>query len=256
MRGWYAVFSKEMANFFVSPIAYVVIVMFLALSGFFFFANISYMSIRSLQAANNPMLAQYLNLHTMVVQPLLGNMGVVLLLVAPLITMRLFAEEKRSGTIELLLTFPITDSGVLAGKFLAAVCLLLVMVAGTGTFPLILGSVGNPDWGPLLSGYLGLILMGGAFIALGMFISSLTENQIIAGMVSFGVALMFWIISWLVPLVEGSAGTVVRQVSILAHLDAFNKGIISLSDLFYFILFIAFFLFVTLRSLETHRWRG
>jgi ABC-2 type transport system permease protein len=256
MKGLYAIFRKETANFFVSPIAYAVIAIFLLISGFFFWANVSFMSLVSLQAANNPMIAERINLTDIVIRPLVQNMSIVLLFVMPLLTMRLFSEEKKSGTIELLLTYPVTDLAILFGKFLSAALLLLVMLAGTLPFVALLFGIGDPDPGTLLSGYLGLLLMGAAFMALGIFISSLTENQIIAAAVSFGSALLFWVLSWSSTLSGEKVGAVLRQLSILEHLESFNKGILALSDLSFFVLFIAFFLFLTLRSLETNRWRG
>ena len=256
MKGLYAIFRKETANFFVSPIAYAVIAIFLLVSGFFFWANVSFMSLVSLQAANNPMIADRINLTDVVIRPLVQNMSIVLLFVMPLLTMRLFSEEKKSGTIELLLTYPVTDLAILFGKFLAAALLLLVMLVGTLPFVVLLFGIGDPDPGTLLSGYLGLLLMGTAFMALGIFLSSLTENQIIAAAVSFGSALLFWVLSWSSTLSGEKVGAVLKQLSILEHLESFNKGILALSDLSFFVLFIAFFLFLTLRSLETHRWRG
>jgi len=256
MKGLYAIFRKETANFFVSPIAYAVIAIFLLVSGFFFWANVSFMSLVSLQAANNPMIADRINLTDVVIRPLVQNMSIVLLFVMPLLTMRLFSEEKKSGTIELLLTYPVTDLAILFGKFLAAALLLLVMLAGTLPFVVLLFGIGDPDPGTLLSGYLGLLLMGAAFMALGIFLSSLTENQIIAAAVSFGSALLFWVLSWSSTLSGEKVGAVLKQLSILEHLESFNKGILALSDLSFFVLFIAFFLFLTLRSLETNRWRG
>jgi ABC-2 type transport system permease protein len=256
MKGLYAIFRKETANFFVSPIAYAVVAIFLLVSGFFFWANVSFMSLVSLQAANNPMIAERINLTDVVIRPLVQNMSIVLLFVMPLLTMRLFSEEKKSGTIELLLTYPVTDLAILFGKFLAAALLLLVMLAGTLPFVVLLFGIGDPDPGTLLSGYLGLLLMGAAFMALGIFLSSLTENQIIAAAVSFGSALLFWVLSWSSTLSGEKVGAVLKQLSILEHLESFNKGILALSDLSFFVLFIAFFLFLTLRSLETNRWRG
>jgi ABC-2 type transport system permease protein len=148
------------------------------------------------------------------------------------------------------------DLAILFGKFLAAALLLIVMLAGTLPFVVLLFGIGDPDPGTLLSGYLGLLLMGAAFMALGIFISSLTENQIIAAAVSFGSALLFWVLSWSSTLSGEKVGAVLKQLSILEHLESFNKGILALSDLSFFVLFIAFFLFLTLRSLETNRWRG
>ncbi|MEW6351408.1 MAG: ABC transporter permease subunit [Thermodesulfobacteriota bacterium] len=256
MKGWYAVFHKEVANFFVSPIAYVVAVMFLVISGFFFWSNISLMSFYSMKAAQNPMLAERITMTNFVTRPLIQNMAIVLLFVIPLLTMRLFAEERRSGCIELLLTYPISDTGILVGKFLATLLLFLAMMAGTCTYPLIMASLGSPDWGPLVSGVLGLFLMAAGFVALGMFISSLTENQIVAGAITFGTALMFWVMSWIATFTGETTAEVIRQFSLLEHLDTFTKGVISLSDVTYFVWFTAFFLFLTLRSLEANRWRG
>lgn len=256
MRGWYAVFRKETANFFVSPIAYVVIAVFLLISGFFFWANMSFLSVVSLQAASNPAIAGRINITDFVARPVIQNMCVILLFVIPLLSMRLFSEEKKSGCIELLLTYPITDLGVLAGKYLSALFLLLVMLLATFSLPLIMFSVGIPDPGSLLTGYLGMFLMGAAFMAMGTFISALTENQIVAAAVSFAAALIFWVMSWSSNLAGGTLGEVIRQLTVLEHLNSFNKGVLSLSDISFFVLFTALFLFLTLRTLETYRWRG
>jgi ABC-2 type transport system permease protein len=234
----------------------VVIVIFLVVAGFFFWANMSFMSLLSLQAAGNPALSERINVNLVVVRPTIQNMAIILLFLMPLMTMRLFSEEKRSGSIELLLTYPITDLGALLGKYLAAIFLLLVMLLGTASFPAVIAYLAQPDWGPFITGYLGLILMAGSFISMGMFISSLTENQIISAAVTFGASILFWVISWTSTFVQGPAGEVLKQLSILEHMETFNKGILSLSDLSFFILFILFFMFLTLRSLEAHRWRG
>lgn len=256
MRGWYPVFRKEVTNFFVSPIAYAVIAIFLLITGFFFWANMSLMSVISLQAASNPAFAGRINVTDFVLRPLVANVSIILLFVMPLLSMRLFSEEKRSGAIELLLTYPITDMGVLAGKFLASIVVLLVMLAGTFTVPLLMFILSDPDPGTLATSYLGMLLMASAFMSLGMFVSAMTENQIVAAAVSFGVALLFWIMSWTANLAGETLGFVLRQVSVLEHLDTFSKGIISVSDVSFFVLFTAFFLFLTLRTLETYRWRG
>ncbi len=256
MRGLYTVFRKEIANFFVSPIAYVIIAIFLLISGFIFRDTMAYMSLLSLQAANNPAIAERINPTDAVVQPVLQTMAIILLFVMPLLTMRLFSEEKKSGTIELLLTYPMTDMAVLGGKFLAAVVMLAIMLGMTLVYPLLLLSVGVPEWGTTLSGYLGLFLMGMAFLAMGTFVSCLTENQIIAAAVTFAVAILVWIIRATASISGQTLGTILRQMSILEHLEPFIKGIVSLADLSFFILFTVFFLFLTLRSLEAYRWRG
>lgn len=256
MRGWYAVFCKETANFFVSPIAYAVIAVFLLISGFFFWASMSLLSVVSIQAASNPAFSGRINITDFVVRPLIQNMSIILLFVIPLLSMRLFSEEKKSGCIELLLTYPITDAGVLVGKFLAAMLVVVAMLAGTFTLPLLMFSLGDPDSGQLLTGYLGMLLMGTAFMALGMFISSMTENQIVAAAISFAMALLFWVMSWSSSLAGDTLGAIIRQLTVLEHLDSFHKGVLSLSDISFFVLFTATWLFLTLRTLETYRWKG
>jgi ABC-2 type transport system permease protein len=255
MSGFYAVFRKELANFFVSPIAYVLIAIFLLISGFIFRDTMAVMSIISVQAANNPEIAERINPTEALVQ-VFQVMAIILLFVMPLMTMRLFSEEKKSGTIELLLTYPITDMAVLAGKFLAALFVLAVMLGMTLVYPVLLCAVAVPELGTTLSGYLGLFLMGMSFLALGTFISCLTENQIIAAAISFAVAILVWIIRATASTTGETLGAVLRQVSILEHLEPFIKGIVSLSDLSFFLLATLFFLFLTLRSVEAYRWRG
>lgn len=256
MRGWYSVFRKELSHFFVSPIAYAVMAIFLLITGFFFWANMSLMSVISLQAGSNPAFASRINVTDLVLRPLVSNISIMLLFLVPLLSMRLFSEEKRSGTIELLLTYPITDVAVLTGKYLSSLVVLLVMLAGTITVPVFLFGLSNPDPGVLLSSYLGMFLLAAAFMSLGMFVSSMTENQIVAAAISFGVAILCYVLSWSANLAGETAGFVLRQLSVLEHLGTFNKGIISLSDVSFFVLFSAFFLFLTLRKLETYRWRG
>lgn len=256
MRGWYAVFHKEVAGFFSVPVAYAVAGCFLLLSGFFFWANVSFMNLISLQAASSPMLMQRINMTDVVVRPLVQNMAIVLLFVMPLLTMRIFSEEKKTGTIELLLTYPVSDLAVIMGKYVAAVFLLVTILAGTVPFLAILFMLGVPDAGPLIAGYVGLLLLGSAFLSLGMFISSLTENQIVSAVLSFGAALLFWVMSWTSTFVDEKFAAVINQLSILWHLESLNKGVVPLSDITYFVLFTVFFLFVTTRSVESYRWRG
>ena len=256
MRGWYPVFRKELANFFVSPVAYAVMAIFLLIVGFFFWANMSLMAVISMQAASNPAFAGRINVTDLVLRPLVQNISIILLFVVPLLSMRLFSEEKKTGTIELLLTYPITDVAVLTGKYLASLVMLLVMLAGTFTVPLFLFGLSNPDPGVFISSYLGMFLLAAAFMSLGMFVSSMTENQIVAAAISFGVAILCYLLSWSANLAGPKVAFVLRQMSVLEHLGTFNKGIIALSDVSFFVLFSAFFIFLTLRTLETYRWRG
>ena len=195
MRTW-AVFKKELRLYFSSPIAYAVLTIFSLISGWFFYNVFGYYVMASMQAAMNPMMARDLSVIEGVLRPLFQNMSVIMLLMMPILTMRLFAEEKKSGTIELLLTYPVRDGEVLLGKYLAALAVFAAMLALTLAYPLIMAWVTPLEWGPLATGYLGLLLQGAAFIAIGILISSLTENQIVAAVATFGTLLIFWVIGW------------------------------------------------------------
>jgi ABC-2 type transport system permease protein len=256
MRGIMAVFKKEITVTFSSPIFYAATFIFMVVSGYFFYTNAMIYTIRSFQAGQNPFLAERLNLSDFVVKPFFGDMAIVLLLMLPLITMRAYAEEKKMGTIELLFTYPISDGAVLAGKFAASMFTLLTMLVGTLLPLILLETFAHLDWGLILSGYLGILLLGASFIALGLFTSSLTENQIIAAVLSFGAFLLFWIIGWAKSFAGPPLGSILEHISIVVHLDSFVRGLIDSRDLVFYLVFIFFWLFVTLRFLNTRFWRG
>lgn len=255
MRLW-PIYKKELRLYFTSPVAYVILTIFLLIAGYFFFSIFSFFTRASMQMAMNPQMGRDLNVTDSVLRPLFGNVSVILLLLMPLVTMRLFAEERRSGTIELLLTYPVRDGAVLAGKYLAALTMYGVMVAGTLAYPAMMISFARVEWGPLLTGYLGLLLMGGMFLAVGTFASSLTENQVVAAILTFGVLLMFWVIGWTAEFAGGPLGTVLTHLSILEHNDTFAKGVLDTKDIVYYLNFTALALFLALRSLESRRWSG
>jgi ABC-2 type transport system permease protein len=179
---------------------------------------------------------------------------VILLLVAPALTMRLLAEEQRSGTIELLLTAPVRDWEVVGGKYLASLTLFLTMVALTLYYPLILMAFGNPDLGVLAASYIGVILLGGSFLSLGLLASSLTQNQVVAAMISFGLILSLWLVGFLSGVVTGPGADIVDYISIVAHYGDFMKGIVASKDVIYYLSIIGGALFLATRSLETRRW--
>src|SRR5687767_4576248 len=170
--------------------------------------------------------------------------------------MRTYAEEKRSGTIELLLTSPLTDFQIVMGKFLGGLVLYAAMLAVTLVHMAFLFAFGNPEWRPVLTGYLGVLLMGGCFLSLGLFISSLTKNQLVAGMVTFAVFLMFWIINWIAAFTGPTTQSVLNYLSITEHLNDFTRGVLDTKHLVYYVSFIAFSLFLTVRSVDSERWRG
>jgi ABC-2 type transport system permease protein len=201
-------------------------------------------------------MAKQMNLLEMVLRPFFMDLSIVMLLLSPLLTMRLYAEERKTGTLELLFTYPISDSAAVLAKFVAVVCVFAVIVAGTLPGIFLLSVITNPSWKPILCGYLGLLLLGSAFMALGTFTSSLTQNQIIAAVLSFGALLMFWVIGWVKTLVDPSAAGLIEYLSITKHYDNFTKGILDSRDTIYYILFVVFFLFLTLRQMSSYRWRG
>ncbi len=253
---WLPVFKKEMRLYFGSPVAYVVFTFFLLISGWFFSQIFLFYSDISMRSFMQPQFGQNLNITESVMRPLFTNMSVVLLFFMPMLTMRLFAEEKRSGTMELLLTYPVRDGEVLAGKFLAAAALYALLLGLTFLYPGLVAYITRVEWGPILTGYLGLLLSGGTFLAVGVLISSLTENQIVAGFGTFGVLLAFWVIGWGADSAGGNLRSVLQYLSVTEHMDGFSRGLVDTKDLVYYGSAIGLALFLTLRSLESKRWRG
>lgn len=254
MRNAMAIAGKELRGYFASPIAYVVMGFFALLFGFFFYAYLDAFMRQSMQMAGFG--GGSMNVNMNLVRPLFGNASVVLLFVIPMITMRTYSEEKRSGTIELLLTSPLTDAEIILGKFLGALGLYIAMLAVTLLYMAILFWFGNPDWRPIAAGYLGLLLMGGSFIAVGLLISNLTKNQIVAGTATFGVFLLLWIVSWIGEGFGPRVQAVLSYLSIIEHFDDFAKGVIDTKHLVYYLSFITFGLFLTAKSVDSERWRG
>lgn len=253
---WLPVFKKEMRQYFGSPVFYVVSTFFLLIAGWFFSNIFFFYTNASMQSAMNPQFGQSLNPTENIMRPLFSNMSVVLLFFIPMLTMRLFAEEKKSGTIELLLSYPVRDGEVLMGKYLAAGALYVVILVCTLLYPGLVSHFGRVEWGAVGTGYLGLLLLGGTFLAIGVLVSSLTENQIVAGFGTFGVLLLLWVIGWGADFAGGTMRTVLQYLSILEHMDSFGKGVLDTKDILYYVTAIAFALFLTLRSLEAKRWKG
>ena len=255
MKVW-PIYKKEMRLYFTSPIAWVILTIFLFIAGYFFYSIFAFFTLASMQSAMNPAMARDLNVTDSVLRPLFSNISVILLLLMPLVTMRLFAEERRSGTIELLLTYPVRDGAVLIGKYLAGLTLYAIMLALTLFYPLLVAYFARVEWGPLATGYLGLLLMGATFLAVGIFASSLTENQIVASIITFGVLLIFWVIGWSSDYLGGTWGRVLSHLSLIEHFDSFAKGVLDTRDVLYYVDFTIVALFLTLRSLEARRWKG
>ncbi|MCX7944007.1 MAG: ABC transporter permease subunit [Deltaproteobacteria bacterium] len=265
MRNIIAIFKKEFKIYFETPVAYVVFGIFSLISGYFFLQIFSYFQRQSLQflqyqAAH---MLEHMNLNDMVMRPLFLNINVFFLLMIPVITMRLIADEKRLKTYELLMTSPVTTWQIVLGKYLASLSVILVMVLIVFIYPMLLSffgsegglSTGSIEWMPLLTSGIGLFLAGASFAALGIFASSLTESQIISAIVSFGLLLLFWVIGWASAGAEGILKEVLRYLSLLEHLDQFTKGLIEVKDIVYYFSVIYFGLFLTQQSISSQRWR-
>lgn len=259
MRNILAIYNKELRSYFVSPVAYVIAGVFLFLSGYLFRNILMQFNYWCLQFSQQQQSMQggmpNLNLNEMVVTQFFGVMDFIWLMVVPMLTMRLLAEEKKNGTMELLMTSPISTVEVLLGKFFACLTLYMAIVALTLVYCGILEVYGDPDWGPIWSAYLGYLLLGGTFIGVGMLASSLTENQIVAVLLSFGALLLLWLIDWSASFAGPTAAKILQYLSIIGHLQDFQRGVIDTSDVIFYLSFIFFTLFVTSRVLESRRWR-
>jgi ABC-2 type transport system permease protein len=255
VRNLLIIYRKEMRSYFVSPVAYLLLTMFAVVCGLFFSsAVISFVNAAmqmQMSGQSFPM-----NLNEDVVRPLLSTFAVISLFFVPMISMRLFAEEKRTGTIELLATSPIRDIEVILGKWLAAVTLYALMLLVTVLDFCFLFIYGNPDWKPMALGYLGLLLLGGALLAIGTLISTTTKNQIVAGGATFGVCLVLWIIGWAGEYDSSLWSQVCQYLSVTVHLDSFSKGLFDVKDAVFYVSLIFLGLFLTARSMESLRWRS
>ena len=237
MRTVQAVAWKEIQVYFSNPTAYIVAMMFLALSGFFFARDL-----------NDPFPQASLS-------NFFDGATIILILMAPALTMRLMAEEQKLGTIELLLTSPVRDWEVIIGKYLASFIFLIATVALTGYYTILLYVFASPDPGPIYAGYLGLALYGGAALSIGLLCSTLTSNQIVAAVVAMGILLVMFFADLAAGNIGGTASTVISELSISSHFDDFDRGVIDTKHVVYYLSVIAFFLFMSIRALESRRWR-
>jgi ABC-2 type transport system permease protein len=242
---WLVICRRELSATFGSLIAYILLAVFLVLSGYFFYSDLIFF-----------VLFGGFTLATGLWQFVFLDMRLVAMLILPLVTMRLFAEEKKLGTLELLWTYPVRDGEIVLGKFLAAWLFYVVMLAATAAGPLAFYYFQPFDVLPVLAGYLGILLLGSAFIACGLFISSLTENQVVSAMVTYGILVLFWFLTWNE---EAATHAVMRWLLGLSLFDRFfnfTRGVIDTKDVAFFGLFVSLFLFLTWQSLATRSWRG
>ncbi|HET7258664.1 MAG TPA: ABC transporter permease [Candidatus Acidoferrum sp.] len=255
MRNVWIIWQKELRSYFVSPIAYLLLAMFAVIFGFFFWNIVGYFVFTGMESQMRGEMFP-MNINEQVIRPLLSNVGVIGLFFIPMITMRLFSEEKRSGTIELLVTSPVRDGEIILGKWLAALSLYGVLLLLTALNFVFLFKYGNPDWKPLAIGYLGLLLQAGALLAIGMFISTLTKNQIIAGAATFGVCLLLWVLEWVSGYETATWAQVLSYLSVVTHIGSFSKGLLDSKDAVYYVTLTFLGIFFTARSLESLRWRS
>jgi ABC-2 type transport system permease protein len=254
MNTW-TIAKKELNSYFRSPIAYGVMAFFSLIAGYFFYVAVVYFVRRGIESS---MTGQSfpMDVNEMVIRPLFSNVSVIGLFLIPMITMRLFAEEKRTGTIELLLTSPISDWSIIMGKWLGGMVLYAAMLLLSAFSVMLLFAYGKPDWHPIAIGYLGLLLQGGALLALGTFVSNCTKNQIVAGVAGFAVALLLWVIDWVSSFETTITAKVLSYLSVLQHFDSFSKGVLDTKDIVYYVSVIFVGLFLTSRSMESLRWRS
>lgn len=256
MKGFWPVYRKELYAIFASPIFYAVAFIFLVISGIFFYLILDYFNHLSFELAQNPALARQINVTEIVLRSFFLNISFILLFLAPLLTMRLYADERKSGTLELLFTYPVTDSAAVTAKFAASATSFLMMLVGTMPGIVTFALIASPAWKPIAAGYLGTFLLGSAFIAVGVFTSSLTQNQIIAAFMAFGMLLVLWFIGEAKSLAGTTMGAVLEYVWITKHFDSFAKGVLDSRDLLYYFLVSLLFLFLTHRQMNSYRWRG
>jgi len=236
---------RELHSYFGSVIAYVLLAVFLLLSGYFFYSDLIFF-----------VLFGGFTLATGLWQFVFLDMRLVAMLILPLLTMRLFAEEKKLGTMELLWTYPVRDSEIVFGKFLAAWCFYVAMLLPTAIGPMVFYHYYPFDIAPVMAGYLGMLLMGSAFIACGLFISSLTENQVVSAMVTYGILVLFWFLTWNEEAGSHEVMRLLLGVSLFDRFFNFTRGVIDTKDVGFFVMFVALFLFLTWQSLATRTWRG
>lgn len=250
MRSLLLVARREFVAYWTSPVAYAVIGIFLLLSGIFFFGQLSeFVSVSRLGQG------QGVDVNQQLIRPYLYSVSVMLLFLLPLVSMRLVAEEIRVGTLEILLTTPLRESALTLGKYLAALGLLIALLLGPALHVFLLFAFGSPDAGPVFTGFLGLLLTGAAYLALGLFLSSLTQNQVVAGASSFALFLVLWLLHWLSRVTSGPLSGVFAYVSFVQHFDSFGKGVLSAADLVFYFSLIGFGVFGATQSVSARRWK-
>ncbi len=251
-----AIVRRELVSYFASPIAYIILAIFALMTGYFFYVRIQLYNFLSLQFMKYQGYIDKFNIGDFIIKPLYANLAVILLLLLPIITMKSYAEEKRNGTKELIMTSPVRLSEIVLGKFISACLVFMTMLVLTLSVPVLLGSYTSADTGVMITTYTGMFLLGASMISVGMFASSITENQIVAAVIAFGILLLFWAIGWVSHGANPALSSFLGYISLIdLHFQNLLKGIVDTRDIVYYLSFIFFFLFLTHRVLESERWR-
>lgn len=253
LKAW-IIAKRDFRTYFTSPIAYIIMAGFLAIMGWMFFNNLSYYAQQAMQYKQYN-LGKGTGVTEGVVRPLYQNMNVVLLFLTPFITMRLFSEERKLHTLELLLTAPVKLRDVVVGKYLSAMLLIGAMLILTSVYPIVLVLTSNPDAGPILTNYLGTLLLASCYVSIGILFSSMTENQIVAGSLTFATCLFFWLVSWAQQAAGPVWGDLFGYLSLITHYNNFSQGILESTDIIFYVSFTGVSLFLAHRVLDSYRWR-
>jgi ABC-2 type transport system permease protein len=255
MKSVWTIAKKELKTFLYSPIAYILTAFFLLVSGFFFYNILAWANDQTLRMMQSGYGMERLNINQMLYQPFFNNMTIILMFLLPMLTMRLFADEKKMRTEELLLTSPLRLSAIIIGKYLAALIIYFLILLLTATFSIFVFAYGNPEPAPLLTGYLGLLLLGAVFIAIGLFASSLTENQVIAAVIAFSSIILIWVISWVGESGPGAWKGILTYLSFFSHFKNMVAGVVDTQDIIYYLSFIFLGLYLTRSVFEFRKWR-
>jgi ABC-2 type transport system permease protein len=254
MKNVWTIARRDFRAYFTSPIAYIVIAGFMGIMGWMFFFNLAHFNAQNMQYQQFNM-GKSISITDGIIRPLYGNMNVILLFMVPFITMRLLAEERKLHTIELLLTSPITLAEIVLGKFFSSFLLVNVMLVLTLVYPVVLFATGNPDLGPIFTSYIGTVLLGSCYLSIGLFFSAMTENQIVAGALTFAAGLFFWLVSWATQYAGPVWSDLLTYLSLISHYNNFSQGMLNTADITYYLSFIGIGLFLTHRVLDSFRWR-
>ncbi|MBL7715107.1 MAG: ABC transporter permease subunit [Bdellovibrionales bacterium] len=252
IRNIWTIARRDFRSYFTSPVAYIVIGAFLGIMGWMFFYSLQHFVTESARFAQQ---GQKVSITDAVVRPLYGNMAVIFLFMLPFVTMRLFAEERKLQTIQLLITSPVTLTEIILGKFFSSFLLVCVMLAMTFIYPVVLFTSTTPDPGPIFTSLLGTLLLASCYLSIGILFSAMTENQIVAGALTFGTCLFFWLISWAAMSASSTAADVLNYLSLINHFGQFGQGSINSPDVIFYLSFVGISLFLTHRILDSYRWR-